>query len=104
VDEQAVLERARAHAQAMVAGDLRRAAADLSEEGRRHAPTVMSALPRPLVAAEVSEVRRSGGAYDALIVYRGSDSETTVVSRWEERGDALQIVSLVVQAEGWSPG
>jgi hypothetical protein len=94
VDEDTIRRRAEEHAQAVVAGDLRRAGRDLSEEAARHAPAIMAALPRPLTGCEVVEVRAADDGYRAAIDYRGEGASTTVVSRWRDVSGDPTIVAL----------
>ena len=96
MDEETARRHAQEHADAVVAGDLRRAASDLDETARGQATEVMGRLPQPLIGAEVLEVRPSSTTALALIRYRGEEEEATVVSRWEERDGRPAIVSLEV--------
>ena len=96
MDEQTVRAHARAHGDAVLAGDLRGAAADLRDDAKRQAPGVMAQLPDPITNVEVSDVRAVGRRYEAIITYRGNDVSTAVASRWEERDGRPVIVELEV--------
>lgn len=94
MDESMVRERAQAHGDAVVAGDLRRAGGDLTKESAAQAPGVMAKLPRPVRAARVESVTADGGDFVARIAYEGDDSTTIVDSRWSEREGKVSIVEL----------
>lgn len=94
MDENVVRERAQAHADAVVAGDLRRAGSDLTKESGAQAPGVMAKLPRPVRAARVESVTAAGDDLVARIAYEGDDSTTMVDSRWSERDGKVSIVEL----------
>ena len=94
MDENLVRERAQAHGDAVVAGDLRRAGSDLTKEAAAQAPAVMAELPRPLRAARVESVSAAGDDFVARISYEGEGSATSVDSRWSERDGKVSIVEL----------
>ena len=97
MDETAVRDKAQAHGDATVAGDLRTAGADLTKEAMAQAGGVMAKMPKPLTAAEIRDVTSDGDAFLARIAYLGEDSEAIVVSRWEERDGRPKIVDLAVE-------
>jgi hypothetical protein len=94
MDENTVRARAEAHAQAMVAGDLNRAASDLSPEAMENAGAVMRAMPRPVTDAEVLTADADGDAIVCKIRYSGETREATVASRWQDQNGELKIVKL----------
>jgi hypothetical protein len=96
MDEQSVRQHAEGHGQAIVAGDLKTASQDLTEEGMKAGGSVMPQLPRPVTGAEVQSVESSGDEYVVLIHYRGADKEATVESRWAERDGRPKIVDMKV--------
>lgn len=96
MDESAVRQHAEAHANAVQAGDLGRAASDLTDEAKQNAPTVMKALPRPITGTSVESVSDEGNAFVARILYSGDDSKATVASRWVEQGGRPMIASLEI--------
>jgi hypothetical protein len=98
VNETQVRERAEAHAQAIVGGDLRRASQDLADEAKRSAPAVMAEMPRPVTAVRVTDVAASGEDVVATIVYSGGDVETIVESRWSDRNGRPMITELTLRA------
>lgn len=100
MDEQVVLEHARAHGEATVAGDLKRAGADLTPEAMAQAPGVMGAMPRSLNGSEIASVTPDGDEFVAVIRYSGDGGEATVESRWAEREGRPKIVDLKTLSSG----
>ncbi len=99
MEDSTVRARAEAHSQAMVAGDLPRAASDLSAEAMEGVGPVMRAMPRPVTGAEVLTTETDGDAIVCKIRYSGDDDEALVASRWEDVDGELKIVELAL-AEG----
>lgn len=96
MDESIVRQHAEAHAQATVAGDLKRAGSDLTPEAMAQAPGVMKSMPGSLTASEVTELRSEGDECVATIRYVGEEGEALVESRWAEREGRPAIVNLEV--------
>src|SRR5688500_10092330 len=97
MDESTVKQHAETHGNAVVAGDLRTAGADLTPEVASQAQAVMGKLPRPTTGAEVLKVESAGDdAVLAHILYKGADSETTVISTWADRDGRPMIVNLEI--------
>ncbi|HEX2240457.1 MAG TPA: hypothetical protein VHJ82_04880 [Actinomycetota bacterium] len=94
MEETAVKEHASAHANAVVAGDLRQAASDLAEGMQETAGQVMRQLPRPVTGAEIEDVTSSDDETTVLIRYSGEDASVLVESRWAERDGRPKIVGL----------
>ena len=94
MDEATLRKHAEGHAAAMVDGDLRRAARDLTDTGKADAPAVMESMPKSIESAEVTEVVLSGDEATATILYRGGGEEVAVESRWAEEEGAPMIVGL----------
>ena len=87
MDENKVRDHAEAHGKAVVAGDMRTAGSDLNEQGKADAAAVMSRMPNPLTSATVVAVTQSGDTMVATIRYEGG-------------GDAIDVKSTWVEAEG----
>ena len=96
MDEAAVREHAQAHGDAVVNGDLRRAAQDLGDEAKAKAPAVMGKLPQPVTGASVESVEAAGDQFVALIRYSGKETSATVESRWADLDGRPTIVDLEV--------
>ncbi len=96
MDENQVREHAEAHGKAVVAGDIARAASDLTDDAKQVAPKVLKQLPTPASAAEVQSVTQEGDDYLAHIYYSGEDHSATVESRWAERDGRPMITDLKI--------
>ena len=96
MDENTVKQHAEAHGKAVVAGDMRTAGSDLTPEAAAQAPGVMGKLPRPTTAAEILKVEVAGDQAVVHVLYKGSDAETTVISRWADRDGRPMIVDLAI--------
>jgi hypothetical protein len=94
MDEATVRQHAEGHAAAMVDGDFRRAARDLTDTGKADAPAVMEKLPKSIESAEVTAIDLSGDEATATILYRGQGREVAVESRWTEQEGAPMIAGL----------
>ena len=95
MDESTIRQRAQAHGEATVAGDLKKAGSDLDPGAYGAAGEVMKQMPADLSSCEVASVTQDGGAWVAAITYTGASS-ATVESRWEERDGTAKIVDLKV--------
>jgi hypothetical protein len=96
MEEEAVRQRAEAHAQATVAGDLNTAGSDLTKDAVPAAGAVMKKMPTSLTGSAIEGVRADGDEYVVLIRYSSDDSEAVVESRWADRGGRPRIVDLKV--------
>jgi hypothetical protein len=100
MDEQAVREHAQAHCDALLAGDIDRATAQLSNELRSNLGHVLPLLPLPLTAASVDSVERTGTGYLAVLHLVGETDEVRLQTRWKDRDGRPTIVeaSHIVEA------
>ncbi len=96
MDGTLVRQRAEAHSQATVAGDLKRAGSDLDKSAYGPAGVVMKQMPQDLSGCEVSEARSEGEEWVVSIRYTGATDSATVESRWAERDGVPKIVDLKV--------
>ena len=94
MDEGSVREHANQHANAVMSGDMGRAAQDLSDDAKSAAPGVMKGMPRPVTSVEVTKVEKDGERFVAHIAYRGEDAEHVVASHWEDQGGRPIIAEL----------
>lgn len=97
MDEQTVRQRAQVHGEATVAGDLRKAGADLTAEAMAQAPGVMKAMPGKPTSCEIASVDAEGDEFVAVIRYVGDAGQITVASRWAERDARPKITDLQVR-------
>jgi hypothetical protein len=94
MDEQAVLEHAQGHLDALKAGDVGRALEDLSAELRSQPGELMAMLPLPLTSAEVESVEKAGSGYTAVLHLVGETDETRLQTRWKDRDEKPTIVEV----------
>ena len=92
MDEQTLREHARAMCDALVAGDIERAAKDFSPELRRHLGEVVALLPLPSSEATVESVEHGGAGYNIVIRLVGEAEEVQIQTRWKERDGEPTVV------------
>jgi hypothetical protein len=96
MDESMVREHAEAHGRAVVEGDLRRAAQDLTDAVMPHAQRLMSErFPTKLTDVEILDVESLGARCRARMRYSGEGRSVTVESVWADEGEGRpKIVEL----------
>lgn len=94
MDEQAVREHAEAYCAALVAGDVERAAEDLSSELRSNLGQLVAMLPMPLTAATVESLERTASGFRAVLHLVGEATETRLETRWKNRDDRPVVVEV----------
>jgi hypothetical protein len=92
MDETAVRTQAGAFGDALVAGDVDRAIADLSDELRRNLGEVLALLPLPATEVTVESVERSGSGFNVAIRLVGEANEDHIQTRWKDRDGRPRIV------------
>ena len=96
MDAGVVREHAERHGRAVVEGDLAVAGADLSDQVKPKASSIMKHLPSPLSRADVTSVEPAGAGYMAVTRYSGGEERVSVCSTWAEVDGRAQIVELDV--------
>jgi hypothetical protein len=94
MEEQAVREHAQAHCEALLAGDIERAAQELSNELRSNLGQLVAMLPMPLTQASVESVDRTGTGFRAVLHLVGESTETRLETRWKDRDGRPAIVEV----------
>jgi hypothetical protein len=94
MDEQTVREHTAAFCEALVAGDIGRAAEDLSKELHANLGQMVAMLPMPLTAATVETLERTASGFRAVLHLVGESDETRLETRWKERDDRPVIVEV----------
>lgn len=94
MDEQAVQKHADAFCAALLAGDVERAAGDLSSELRSNLGQLVAMLPMPLTAATVESLERTASGFRAVLHLVGETTETRLETRWKNRNDRPVIVEV----------
>lgn len=92
MDQEAVRAHAQAHCDALVAGDVDAAAAELSEELRSNIGPLLAQLPLPLTEATVESVEQGGTAFICILRLVGESEEVRLQTRWKERDGQPTIV------------
>lgn len=92
MDESIVREHAEAFGAALVAGDVDRAIADLSDELRRNLGEVLTLFPLPATTAEVESVALAGSGYNVVLRLTGESDEVQVQTRWKDRNGDPRLV------------
>jgi hypothetical protein len=85
MDEQAVREHAQAHADALLAGDIGKAAEEMSKELRSNLGPIVAMLPMPLTEATVESVHMAASGYLAVLRLVGEHETVQLETRWKER-------------------
>jgi hypothetical protein len=92
MDEAAVREHAQQMCDALVAGDVERAIADVSDELRRNLGEVVGLLPLPVTEAEIESIERGGSSLNVVVRLLGQSDEVRVQTRWKDRDGRPRIV------------
>ncbi len=99
MDPQAVREHAEAFCQSLLAGDMTRAASELSRELRSNLGPLVAILPLPLTDATVESVEVGGSGYIAMLRLVGETSHIELQTRWKDRDGQPTIVEASHVAE-----
>lgn len=99
MDEETVRLRAEAYCEALVAGDMERAAQDLSEQLSANLGQLVAMLPMPLTSATVESLERTASGFLAVLHLVGESTETKLETRWKDRDDRPVIVEVSHQPE-----
>jgi hypothetical protein len=92
MDEQTVRDHARAHCDALLAGDVGRAAEDFSRELQSNLGPVIAMLPLPLTEATIESVEVTGTGYRAVLRLVGETQTVNLETRWKDRDGRPTIV------------
>jgi hypothetical protein len=92
MDERSVREHAQAHCDALLAGDVGRAAQEMSRELQAHLGPLVAMLPLPLTEATVESVEMTGTAYLCVLNLVGDGGSLRLQTRWKERDGRPTIV------------
>ncbi len=92
MDEPAVREHAQTMCDALVAGDVDRAMADVSDELRRNLGEVLALLPLPVTEAIIESVERGGSGFTVVMRLVGETDEVQIQTRWKDRDGQPRVV------------
>ncbi|MEP7158378.1 MAG: hypothetical protein ABI797_03050 [Chloroflexota bacterium] len=79
---------------ALLAGDIGKAAEELSKELHANLGQVVAMLPMPLKAAEVESAERTASGMRLVLHLTGDTEETQLETRWKERDGMPVIVEV----------
>jgi hypothetical protein len=85
MDEPQVREHAQALSDALEAGDVGRAAQEMSQELQRNLGELVAMLPLPLTEATIESVETTGTGYLAVLHLVGEERSIRLRTRWKER-------------------
>jgi hypothetical protein len=92
MEQERVREHAQAHCEALLAGDIDRAAEDFSEQLRSNMGALISMLPLPLTEATVESVEIAGQGYVCVLRLAGEGQAVSLQTRWKDRDGRPTIV------------
>jgi hypothetical protein len=109
--EQAVRDRAQAFCDALLDGDIGRAAEEMSSQLRSNLGPVVAMLPLPLTGATIESVNTTGTGYRAVLHLVGDEGTIELETRWKDRDGRPTIVEAsrvheepAPEGEGTEPG
>ena len=85
MDDQTVRDHAQAYCDALQAGDVGRAAQEMSRELQSNLGPLVAMLPLPLTEATIESVDMAGTAYLAVLHLVGDEGSIRLQTRWKER-------------------
>ena len=92
MDEQAVREHAQAHADALLAGDIGKAAESMSKELQQSLGPIVSMLPMPMTEASIESVESTPTGYKVVLHLVGEGDELRLETRWKDRDGRPTLV------------
>ena len=92
MDEQAVRDHAEAHCDALLAGDIGKAAEEMSNELRANLGSIVGMLPLPLTEATIESIEMTAHGYRAILHLVGEGGTLSLETRWKDRDGRPTIV------------
>ncbi|MEO8250932.1 MAG: hypothetical protein ABI978_05535 [Chloroflexota bacterium] len=94
MDEAIVREHAQAHCDALLAGDIGKAAEEMSSQLRSNLGPLVAMLPMPLTEATVESVEHAATGFLVVLHLVGESTEIRLETRWKERDGVPTIVEF----------
>jgi hypothetical protein len=94
MDEQVVREHAEALCDALLAGDVGKAAEEMSRELRSNLGPIVAMLPMPLTEATIESVEMTRTGYLAVLRLAGEVDAIRLETRWKDRDGRPTIVEV----------
>ncbi len=105
MDEQTVREHAQATCAALLAGDIGRAAEEMSKELRSNLGPIVAMLPMPMTEGTIESVEMTKTGYLAVLRLVSEVDTLHLETRWKDRDGRPTIVeSSRVHVESVEPG
>ncbi len=92
MDEQAVREHAQAHADALLAGDIGKAAESMSKELQHNLGPIVAMLPMPMTEASIESIESTPTGYKVVLHLVGEGGDLRLETRWKDRDGRPTIV------------
>jgi hypothetical protein len=92
MDEQAVREHAQATCDALMAGDIGKAAEQMSKELQSSLGPIVSMLPMPMTEASIESIESTPTGYKAVLHLVGEGDTLRLETRWKDRDGQPTIV------------
>jgi hypothetical protein len=92
MDEQAVREHAQAYADALLAGDIGKAAEEMSRELQHSLGPIVSMLPMPMTEASIESIESTPTGYKVILHQVGEGDTLRLETRWKDRDGRPTIV------------
>ena len=92
MDEEAVREHAQATCSALLAGDIGKAAEQMSKELRSNLGSIVGMLPLPLTEATVESIEMTPHGYRTVLHLVGETDTIRLETRWKDRDGVPTIV------------
>jgi hypothetical protein len=104
MDEEAVREHAQATCVALLAGDIGKAAEEVSKELRANVGSIVGMLPLPLTEATVESIEMTPHGYWAILHLAGETDMIRLETRWKDRyGRPIIVEASRVHEEPVAP-
>jgi hypothetical protein len=92
MDEEAVREHAQAHADALLSGDIGKAAESMSRELQQSLGPIVSMLPMPMTEASIESIESTPTGYKVVLHLVGEGDTLRLETRWKDRDGRPTIV------------
>jgi hypothetical protein len=92
MDEQAVRQHAEATCAALLAGDIGKAAEEMSKELRSSLGPIVAMLPMPMTEASIESIESTPTGYRAVLHLVGEGDTLRLETRWKDRDGRPTIV------------
>ena len=92
MDEEAVRDHAQATCDALMAGDIGKAAEEMSKELRANLGSIVGMLPLPLAQASIESIESTPTGYKAVLHLVGERGTLQLETRWKDRDGRPTIV------------